>query len=104
MPSEICSDEERYRSMQEKQAVAWEAACTRCGACCGITTDDPCENLLISVDGKSGCRIYETRFGMRKTISGKVFQCVPLRWIVNQSWPGDHLCGYKKKEKMNEIL
>lgn len=98
MPFEEITDDARYEAMKEKQAASWEAMCTRCGACCGSTTNDPCENLLKMPDGKYGCKIYETRFGLRKTISGKSFQCVPLRWIVHQSWPGDQMCGYKKRK------
>ncbi len=92
------NDEARYQALTQKQSIAWEARCTRCGACCGSTTDDPCENLTKDSEGKHGCRIYENRFGLRQTISGKNFQCVPLRWIVHQSWPGDEHCGYKKKD------
>ncbi len=96
IPSENVSDEARYEALTQKQSLAWEAKCTRCGSCCGVADGDICENLEMRTNGLYACRIYETRFGMRKTLSGRVFQCVPLRWIINQHWPGDHLCGYKK--------
>ncbi len=96
MPSDENNDDARYQALTQKQSDAWEAKCTRCGSCCGVAEGDPCENLEKLENGKYSCKIYETRFGMRKTVSGRVFQCVPLRWIINQHWPGDHLCGYKK--------
>jgi hypothetical protein len=94
-------DEARYRLLQEKQAVDWEARCTRCGACCGVFERDPCENLEKSSDGKYSCRIYTTRFGLRKSISGRIFECVPLRQILHTSWPGKHQCGYKNIKQEN---
>lgn len=96
MPSEPLDDEARYRSLQESQQAAWEAQCTRCGACCGVFEGDPCENLDTLPNGKYSCRIYENRFGQRRSISGRTFYCVPLRQILHKSWPGDHQCGYKK--------
>jgi len=97
------SDEIRDQELVARQEKAWESQCTRCGACCGSTSGDPCENLIKTTDGQYGCRIYETRFGERKTISGKTFQCVPLRWIIHQRWEGDELCGYKKKKSGDKI-
>lgn len=90
------SDEERYKALQVKEERAWESKCTRCGACCGATDSDPCENLLFLPDGKYACKIYETRFGLRQTISGKKFHCVPIRDILHINWTGDSCCGYKK--------
>ncbi|OGX27821.1 MAG: hypothetical protein A2787_05180 [Omnitrophica WOR_2 bacterium RIFCSPHIGHO2_01_FULL_48_9] len=93
-------DTERYAEYQAAQARAWEARCTRCGACCGIAEGDPCEHLAVSPEGKYACRIYENRFGLHKTLSGRVFRCVPIRDILHQSWPGDECCGYKKKSPL----
>lgn len=92
------SDEARFHELQKKQEKAWDAACNRCGACCGVTEGDPCENLGKDSEDKYFCRIYEHRFGLRRTVGGREFQCVPLRWIMHQTWPGDHLCSYKKKD------
>jgi hypothetical protein len=90
------NDEIRYNALQEQQLKTWEATCTRCGACCGIIEGDPCEHLVETPDGKYACEIYENRFGLHKTRSGKPFRCVPIRDILHKSWPGDSCCGYKK--------
>lgn len=89
------SDEARYKILQEEQERQWEAKCTRCGACCGIIEGDPCEHLVELKCGKYACAIYERRFGLHKTRSGKPFRCVPIRDILHLSWPGDRCCGYK---------
>ncbi len=89
-------DQERYELLARKQQQEWEALCTCCGACCGIVEGDPCEYLLKSDMGKYTCAIYENRFGLHKTTSGKEFKCVPIRDILHQSWMGDQYCGYKQ--------
>lgn len=81
--------------MREKEAQ-WESLCTRCGACCGVVEGDPCEHLIQEDDGKYSCSIYENRFGLHKTVSGRPFQCVPIRQILHKKWPGDECCGYKQ--------
>lgn len=86
---------EAYQRWQEGQLRAWEAKCGRCGACCGTVDGDPCEHLRKDNNSKYFCSIYEHRFGLRKTVSGKEFACVPIRQILHQSWPGDSCCGYK---------
>ena len=90
------SEEARYQRAQDEELQKWEAKCGRCGACCGAYDGDPCEHLRQSSDKKYFCSIYEHRFGEHETISGKIIKCVPIRTIVNSSWPGDHCCGYKK--------
>jgi len=90
-------DELQYQQLQEKQFRDWEAKCTFCGACCGIVEGDPCEHLRQTGVGKYFCSIYDNRFGLHKTRSGKPFRCVPIRDILHQSWLGDQCCGYKKK-------
>lgn len=97
-PAEL-SDDERYATIQACQEKEWEAKCTRCGACCGITEGDPCENLLSLQNGKYACAIYENRFGIHRTRSGREFRCVPIRNILNINWPGDICCGYKNKKE-----
>ncbi len=86
----------RYQKHLKKKLELWEAKCTRCGVCCGIVEGDPCEHLVEVGKGVYGCSIYENRFGEHKTVSGKVFRCVPIRDILHKSWPGDQCCGYKK--------
>ena len=88
--------DEGYGNWHKQQERIWEAKCLRCGACCGIVEGDPCEHLVSTNDGKYACRIYENRFGLHKTISGKEFMCVPIRKILHESWPGDECCGYKR--------
>jgi uncharacterized cysteine cluster protein YcgN (CxxCxxCC family) len=95
----MTSEQERYEQRQKEQEARWEALCGRCGACCGVTEGDPCEHLRGSKKGKYFCSIYENRFGMHKTVSGKPFQCVSIRQILHASWPGDECCGYKKEMK-----
>ncbi len=89
-------DLRRYEALQIQEEAVWESKCTRCGACCGALEGDPCENLLFLPNGKYACKIYENRYGLRKTISGKEFHCVPIRAILSIHWPGDSCCGYKK--------
>jgi hypothetical protein len=90
------ADDRAYAVLLERQWQEWEARCSCCGACCGIAEGDPCEHLAQSENGKYLCRIYENRFGLYKTISGKPFRCVPIRDILHKNWPGEHRCGYKK--------
>lgn len=89
------NDQERYQRIQAEQERAWEAKCGRCGACCGAFDGDPCEHLVKAFDGHYACSIYENRFGLHKTVSGKEIRCVPIRQILHKSWPGDSCCGYK---------
>lgn len=91
------SDQSRYEALQRLQEEKWEALCGRCGACCGTFDGDPCEHLDKDQKGLYFCRIYENRFGLRKTRGGREFMCVPIRNILHQSWPGDECCGYKRK-------
>jgi len=94
---ENISDRLAYEFLQQKQFTAWEAACLRCGACCGAFDSDQCEYLTREKDGAYYCAIYENRFGVHATTGGKPFRCVPLRDILHQSWPGDLRCIYKKQ-------
>ena len=90
------SDDLKYAQFQEKQLKIWEECCTHCGACCGSVEGDPCEHLQRSDNGRYVCGIYENRFGIYKTRSGRDVRCVPIREILHKSWPGDQCCGYKK--------
>ena len=92
-----CSDEVKYSQWQEQQLLKWEALCDGCGACCGIVDGDPCEHLNKLENGRYTCNIYESRFGVHKTISGLSLKCVPIRDILHKSWPGRNLCSYKNK-------
>jgi len=89
-------DEKRYKKLQERQLIEYEARCTRCGACCGAFDGDPCEHLAKLKSGYYKCRVYKNRFGDHKTIKGDLMECVPIREILHINWPGGHLCAYKK--------
>ncbi len=41
--------------------TAWENLCTRCGKCCMLTKNIPCQYQIFSSDGKAACTIYKTR-------------------------------------------
>jgi len=90
------NDTKKYNILQEKQAIDWENTCINCGACCGVYDNDPCTNLVKKENNKYFCSNYNNRFGPQKTVSGKIFNCVPIRQIIDLSWPGDRNCAYKK--------
>lgn len=85
---------DRYFQQKKRE---FEGLCCRCGACCGAYDGDPCEHLKKDPLGKYFCDIYEKRLGMRKTVSGEEFQCVKITEILNEKWPGDENCGYKRR-------
>ena len=91
------TENDRYQELLRKQAEDWEAFCENCGACCGAVDGDPCKFLNQKDDGSYFCSIYNNRFGEHYTRSGRIFRCVPIRKILNKSWPGDARCAYKKK-------
>lgn len=88
-----------YQEYKIKKEKEYEALCKRCGACCGVSDGDPCRHLLKDEDGVYRCEIYENRRGLRKTISGKEFLCVPIRNIMSKSWAHSWNCPYKKLVK-----
>ncbi|MBN2483428.1 MAG: hypothetical protein JXD21_04425 [Candidatus Omnitrophica bacterium] len=87
--------QEKYTQYLEKKEQEWENRCIRCGACCGAY-EDPCEHLRKDEQGYY-CPIYKDRFGLRKTVNGEEFYCVPVKEILSESWPGSYRCAYKKK-------
>lgn len=89
--------DDRYIRYQDEKQRDYENLCKRCGACCGIFDKDPCINLEEEVKGKYFCAIYENRFGMQRSISGREFTCVPIRDILHKSWAGDFNCAYKRR-------
>ncbi|MEA3489407.1 MAG: hypothetical protein U9R44_03570 [Candidatus Omnitrophota bacterium] len=66
---------EKYSLEKEKK---FDELCGRCGQCCGAL-DDPCRDLVKLDNGTYFCMIYDKRFGRRETVSGKAFNCVPIR-------------------------
>lgn len=90
-------EDKKYQECLEIKISEYESLCKRCGACCGVKDGDPCEELIAEPDGVHyRCRIYESRLGPRKTMSGKEFTCVELRVILGKSWAGHPECAYVK--------
>jgi hypothetical protein len=83
-----------YQIYQLKKEQEFENLCKRCGNCCGAT-DDPCIHLIPQSGGRYFCDIYESRGGVQKTRSGKFFECVSIRNILHNNWPGNWQCAYK---------
>jgi len=88
----ILPDGLAYSRKQEEDLIKHEAMCKRCGACCGASDGDPCEHLKQDEAGKFFCPIYDNRLGTHKTISGKLFACVPIREL-RQNLPSKN-CVY----------
>ncbi|MFA5362698.1 MAG: hypothetical protein WC335_05560 [Candidatus Omnitrophota bacterium] len=88
-------DDPVYRQKQREYAEEYESLCRRCGACCGAFDGDPCANLRKSADNNGYfCKVYDTRLGPQKTVSGKPFTCVLIRENLKKSslpFPG---CPY----------
>ncbi|MFA6216469.1 MAG: hypothetical protein WDL87_02300 [Candidatus Omnitrophota bacterium] len=72
-------DEQEYARKLEEQFKEHEQLCRRCGMCCGLSDGDPCAQLADVGAGQYTCKIYDKRFGLQRTVSGKVFHCVPIR-------------------------
>lgn len=84
----------RYQTFMRRKEGDFEAACKRCGECCGASSD-PCRNLVKLGDGAYSCLVYSDRLGPQYTVSGRFFTCVPIRDHIAQDtlWPG---CAYRK--------
>ena len=61
--------------------------------------------IKINANGKYFCAVYDRRFGKWRTVSGKEFECVPIREKIakGESWPGDEHCGYKKFRALENL-
>jgi hypothetical protein len=92
-------EHDSYQAALEKQEKAWESLCIHCGSCCGAS-DDPCSQLKSDGNGKYFCDTYSTRLGTRQTVSGEVFKCVKIQYVLDKIWKNDHQCIYKQREKM----
>ena len=89
-----------YQYFEDKEKE-WEGLCLQCGTCCGLY-DDPCRHLKKDTDNNQYyCEIYPARFGLRKTVKGEKFWCVPIKKIIHEHWRGDYLCAYKRLIKNN---
>lgn len=86
----------KYEIYQKEKLERFEGICKRCGECCGSQDGDPCVNLAKdAVTGKYNCKIYENRLGLQRTVSGKIFNCVPIRDVVRQDLLRPN-CAYNK--------
>jgi uncharacterized cysteine cluster protein YcgN (CxxCxxCC family) len=56
--------------------VDWESLCTRCGKCCMVSKDTPCQHLTVLANGTTSCKIYKTRLG---TKIGSDIECGEIR-------------------------
>jgi len=83
-----------YIHKQTQQQKQYEALCKRCGSCCGAFDGDPCSNLAMDEENKYYCRVYDERFGPQKTLSGKIFNCVPIRELVKRFDRIYNSCAY----------
>jgi len=90
------NDEASYELYLKKAAEYHESLFKRCCACCGLFEKDPCIELVRGADGRYYCRIYEDRFGLRRTVHGNEFLCVSVRNVISGSWVGSYQCAYKK--------
>ena len=90
-----------YKIYQINREKEFENACLRCGNCCGAS-EDACIHLISQTDGKYMCDIYDCRGGTQKTRSGKFFECVNIRTILNVDWPGRWKCAYIKALLQND--
>jgi len=79
--------EKDYQQKQIEGFQRYEALCRQCGACCGLADGDPCANLLRGSGGRYFCRVYENRLGPQVTVSGKAFNCVPIRSLLKFDLP-----------------
>jgi len=84
-------DSVRYAAYQEDEFHDLEAKCR----CCGSEDKDPCENLAHDPDNNYYCRIYNTRLGLQKTVSGKIFNCVSINELIRRGSLKE-VCAYKE--------
>lgn len=45
--------------------IEWENLCSRCGKCCMVSKDTPCQYLEVLPDGTTSCKIYASRLGTK---------------------------------------
>ena len=50
--------------------------------------------IIDKENGVGVCRIYPDRFGVHKTVGGKVFRCVPMKIKLMTDGVPSPACGY----------
>ena len=91
-------DKSEDKAAPEKDdALYAEWRCKRCGICCGSNDGHPCEHLRQNGDNFF-CEIYETRFGIHRTVDGMPFRCVRIQTII------ETLGGYSECAYVQELL
>ncbi len=88
-------DDVLYKQKQDDWQKEFESLCLRCGKCCGIE-QDPCSNLAKTSDGRYTCKVYTSRLGSQKTVSGRSFTCVPIGEVLKKGMPNS-MCGYLRR-------
>ena len=88
-------EEKRKKSVRRE----WESFCnceSGCRTQCCYFEGEPCENLDIYKPSLNAgrCRIYETRFGMRRTTGGKIFRCATMAEKLLVEGAPNRYCGY----------
>jgi len=74
----------------------YENICKRCGICCGSEDGDPCIHLKKDKNGKYYCDIYNNRLGLRKTVKGNYFLCIPIEEALKNRPELKKVCAYYK--------
>ena len=80
-----------------------ESICRRCGVCCGSEDGDPCVHLKKDKQGKYCCDIYHNRLGLRKTVKGNFFLCIPIERALKNKPELKDKCAYAKILKNAQI-
>ena len=73
----------------------FESVCKRCGVCCGSRNGDPCTYLRKDSENKYFCQIYPNRLGLRMTVKGNIFRCIPIEAAIHYP-PIRQVCAYAK--------
>ncbi|MDD5438848.1 MAG: hypothetical protein PHS37_01520 [Candidatus Omnitrophica bacterium] len=97
------SDELFLTEKLKKGYQDFENLCRRCGSCCGAHDGDPCANLVRDGEDRYLCRVYDRRFGIQKTMSGKVFTCIDIRELIKEKQLRPE-CGYHIRGRVSHYL
>jgi hypothetical protein len=85
------------------ESAQHESICRRCGICCGSDDGDPCVQLRQNKKGEFHCAIYSERFGLRKTVKGNFFMCIPIERALKNRPELKEICAYARVPKNAQI-